>query len=204
MTKPAPISKEETLATKRIPVMGMDCPTCASVIEKEVRKLNGVKEVQTIYEMKIVKVTYDLNSTNLSDIEAAIERAGYQIAYKNYPSAASKIKSFFKKERVSPVGTLTDTEFPSKVIRSSNPVAVLFYSPTCQPCQMAREIFAQAAEVAGKQDDFFEMDVTSSEAWRNYEIRVTPTIIVFIDGRPKVTLISIPQKKEIVDALVKK
>jgi copper chaperone CopZ len=201
MAKPGLMSEKEILTIKRIPVMGMDCPTCASVIENEIKKLKGVKEVQTIYVMKIVKVTYDPNYTKLTDIEAAIERVGYQVAYKTYPSAASKIKNFFKKQKTAPVGTVTDMEFRSKVLHNSKPVAVLFYSPTCRPCQIAKEAFLQAAEQAGKDADFLEMDVTSTETWHTYEITVTPTTIIFIDGEPKTKLISIPEKQEIMDAV---
>jgi copper chaperone CopZ/thiol-disulfide isomerase/thioredoxin len=193
---------KKTTTTKLIPITEMDCPTCVTILEKEVKKLPGVAEARANYITKTVRVTYDSDLARIIDIEAAIERVGYHVAYKTYPSAASRIKNLFKKQKTSQVGTLTDLEFPSKVIHNSKPVAVLFHSPTCRPCQMAKEVFLQAAEEAGKRADFLEMDVSSTETWHTYEITATPTTLIFIDGQPKTRLITIPQKKEIIDALL--
>jgi copper chaperone len=195
---------EKELAMKLIPVTEMDCPTCVPILEKEIMKINGVAEARANYITKIVKVTYNSELVRVTEIEAAIERVGYHVAYKNYPSAASKIINLFKKQKTNTVGTVIDSEFPSKVIHNSRPVAVLFHSPTCRPCQMAKEAFQQAAEEAGKQANFFEMDITATETWRNYEIKATPTILIFIEGELKATLISIPHKKEILDALTER
>jgi Cu+-exporting ATPase len=94
---------DKIFTTKIIPIVQMDCPTCAAVIEKEVMKLNGVKEARVNYLTKTVKVIYDSNLVGLSDIEAAIEQVGYRIAYKQHPSFASKLKSFFRKGKSSNV-----------------------------------------------------------------------------------------------------
>ncbi len=96
-------ANDKNFTTKIIPIVQMDCSTCASVIEKAVMKLKGVKETRVNYLTKTVKVLYDSNSVKLSEIEAAIERVGYQIAYKQYPSFASKLKGFFRKEKSSNV-----------------------------------------------------------------------------------------------------
>jgi copper chaperone CopZ len=44
---------------KTIPITGMDCSSCIVNIEKELKKLKGVKEAQGSYIMEKVVVTYD-------------------------------------------------------------------------------------------------------------------------------------------------
>ena len=90
---------EKILTMKLIPIVQMDCSTCVSPIEEEILKLNGVKEAKVNYMTKTVKVIYDSDLVGLSDIEVAIERVGYQVAYKQYPSVASKLKSLIPKRK---------------------------------------------------------------------------------------------------------
>ena len=90
---------EKPLTTKLIPIAQMDCLTCVPILEKEILKLKGVKEARANYLTKTVKVVYDSNLVRLSEIESAIERVDYQIAYKKYPSVASKLKGLFRKEK---------------------------------------------------------------------------------------------------------
>ncbi len=119
------------LATKTIPVTRMDCPTCISLLEREVKRLEGVDKVQGNYIAKTLKVTYDPDRVQLDEIEDAIERIGYRIAYKKYPGILSKLKGLVKREKADAIATLTEIEFPGKVLHASRPVAVLFSSPTC-------------------------------------------------------------------------
>ena len=195
---------DKTLTMKLIPVTQMDCPTCVPILEKEIKKLNGVSDARANYITKMVKVTYDSDLVNLVDIEGAIEHAGYHVAYKKYPSAASRLKGFFQKEKTFTVKTITDQDFASKVIHSSKPVAVLFRSPTCSSCEVAKEIYAQAAAEIGEKAELYTMDVTASETWQKYDITVTPTILFFTDGQPKATILSIPKKEEIVETVLRK
>ena len=181
----------------------MDCPTCVPILEKEIMKLQGVKEARANYITKMVKVIYDSDLVRLADVEKAIEHTGYQVAYKKYPSAASKLKQLFGKEKPSKVKMLGDTDFASRVLHASKSIAVLFASPTCPACQIAKEIYAQTAEEIGERAELYEMDVTTSETWRNYNLTVTPTILFFVDGQLRQTFSGLPQKAEIIKALNK-
>jgi Cu+-exporting ATPase len=86
------------LIVKTIPIIRMDCPTCIPVLEREIKKLEGVDNVRGNYMAKTLKVTYDPDRVQLTEIEAAIERVGYQIAYKKYTSVISRLKGIFQKE----------------------------------------------------------------------------------------------------------
>ena len=87
------------LTVRTIPIIRMDCPTCIAVLENEVKKLNGVKEVQGNYMTKTLRVAYDPEAVELSQIEAAIERIGYQIAYKKYLGVVSRLKDLVRRKK---------------------------------------------------------------------------------------------------------
>jgi thioredoxin 1 len=179
----------------------MDCLTCVPILEREIQKLSGVKEVRANYITKILKVTYDPNLVQLSDIEATIERVGYQIAYKKYPSLASRLKGLIKKEKPSRVQSISDSDFSGKVLHSSKPVAVLFSSPTCPACKVLKPLYIEDAEDLREKAEFYEMDISSSETWRSYDVLAIPTILVFREGQVKNRLMPILKKDEIEKAL---
>ncbi|MCW4035697.1 MAG: cation transporter, partial [Candidatus Bathyarchaeota archaeon] len=134
------------LTEKTIPITRMDCPTCIPVLEREVNKLEGVEGVRGNYMAKNLKVKYDPERVQLAEIEVAIERVGYQIAYKRYPGVFSKIRELFKREETERVPSLTDADFPGKVLHASRTVAVLFSSPTCPTCKVFKPRFEELAE----------------------------------------------------------
>ena len=189
------------LTVRTIPIVRMDCSTCITVLENEVKKLNGVKEARGNYMTKTVRVTYDPEVVGLLQIEAAIERIGYQIAYKKYLGVVSRLKGLVRKKKPDDVRTVSDSDFPGKILHASRPVAVLFSSPNCPVCQVFRPTYAEAARDIEERAEFFEMDVSSSETWRRYGIITVPTVLVFQDGQVKDRLTSLPGKDEIEKAL---
>jgi len=84
---------------KMIPITGMDCPSCIINIEKELKKLKGVKEAQGNYMMEKVIVTYDPSKIDVSTIEKKIEDLGYRISYKKYPAMTERIRSWIKRNK---------------------------------------------------------------------------------------------------------
>ena len=93
------IGMTEAQDRKTIPITGMDCPSCIVNIEKELKKLKGVKEAQGSYIMEKVVVTYDPNEIDGPAIEKKIEDLGYRISYKRYPSIAERIRSSMKRRK---------------------------------------------------------------------------------------------------------
>ena len=187
-------------AIKNIPITRMDCPTCIPVLEKEVKRLEGVEEARGNYMTKNLRVIYDPDLVQLEEIESAIERVGYQIAYKRYPGVFSKLKDLFKKKESKSVPALTDEEFPGKVLHSSRNVAVLFTSPTCPTCRVFKPEFEALAERTDKAD-FYEMDIVSTERWRDYDILSIPTVLVFKAGEVSNRFTALPRTDEIESAV---
>ena len=190
-----------SLTVKTIPILRMDCPTCIPVLEKEVAKLEGVQDVRGSYMSKILRVTYDPEVTQLADIEAAVERVGYRIAYKKYPGALSRLRSLFKRESAVEVASLTDSDFPGKVLHASKTVVVLFSSPTCPTCRVFKPEFLSLADKLGGEADFYEMDIEATETWRDYDILSIPQVIIFRSGKVSQRFTAMPVAAEIERAL---
>jgi thioredoxin 1 len=168
---------------KEIGIIRMDCPTCVATLEKSVMRVTGVRKAQGNYLKKTLKVTYD-EVTPLAAIEKAIEDVGYQVTYKKYQSPLSKLQGLFHREDSKAITAIIDSEFPKKVLRSTKPVAVLFSSEGCPSCQVSMPQIKALAEKQGGKVDFYEMDVTHTETWKEYNVMGIPTVIVFRKGNP--------------------
>jgi len=168
---------------KEIGITRMDCPTCVTTLEKSVMRVPGVRKAQGNYLKKTLKVTYD-EATPLAAIEKAIEDVGYQVTYKKYPSSLSKLRGLFSHGDSKAITTIVDSEFPEKVLRSTKPVAVLFSSEGCPSCQVSKPQIKALAERQEGKVSFYEMDVTQTETWKEYNFMGIPTVIVFRGGNP--------------------
>jgi len=189
------------LVEKIIPITRMDCPTCIPVLEREVGRLEGVEEVRGNYMAKNLRVTYDPERVQLAEIEAAIERVGYQIAYKRYPGVFSKLKELFRREESEEAPSLTDADFPGKVLHASRAIAVLFSSPTCPTCRVFKPRFREIAGKVGDKADLYEMDIVSTETWRKFDILSIPTVLVFRAGEVAERFTALLDMEEIEMAL---
>lgn len=169
--------------TKEIAITRMDCPTCVVTLEKSVMKVSGVTKAQGNYLKKTLKVTMD-DSTPLTAVEKAIEDVGYQVTYKKYPSPLSKIMGLFSRGESKAITSINDGDFPQKVLKSKRPVSVLFSSEGCPSCRVLKPQIMALAEKQAGQTDFYEMDVSHTVAWKQYNVMGIPTVIVFRGGKP--------------------
>lgn len=150
---------------------------------------------------KTLKVTFNPRRVQLEAIEAAIERVGYQIAYKKYPGILSKLKNLFARKDIDEIASLTDTDFPGQVLHASRPVVVLFSSPMCPACRIFKEQFNKMQLNATDTADFYEMDIASTETWRKYDVRSIPTVLVFRNGQLLERFDALPKIDDISQAL---
>jgi len=65
--------KQETLK-----VNGMTCASCAKAVEREIKKLNGVYEVNINFATEKANVKYNPDETRVSEIKDAVSKAGYK------------------------------------------------------------------------------------------------------------------------------
>ncbi len=60
-------------------IKGMHCASCAGIIEKTFKKIEGVSSVEANYGTESVKITYDENKTNPENLSKKIEPYGYSL-----------------------------------------------------------------------------------------------------------------------------
>ncbi len=63
-----------------LPIKGMTCANCVATIERNVKKVDGVQDTVVNLSTEKATIGYDTNKTNLDDIVARIQRAGYDVA----------------------------------------------------------------------------------------------------------------------------
>jgi thioredoxin-like negative regulator of GroEL len=84
-----------------------------------------------------------------------------------------------------PLIELTDLNWERTVERSSRPVAVMFYSPTCAFCHQMEPYFRNYAREYKDTIQFARLDImTSPWTAERYGVRSTPTFKFFCDGKP--------------------
>lgn len=58
-------------------VRDIECATCAFAIEKQVKKVEGVKSVGTSLMLNKIYIDYDESKVDISEIMQVIDKAGY-------------------------------------------------------------------------------------------------------------------------------
>ncbi len=84
----APLAAEDATATREFHVSGMTCGLCARAIEKGLREVDGVREVEVDRDAERVRVVASRGVT-AATLEAAIEGAG---AYEAEPVEPSTLQ----------------------------------------------------------------------------------------------------------------
>jgi thioredoxin 1 len=97
---------------------------------------------------------------------------------------------------------ITDSNFQSEVLESSQPVLVDFWAPWCGPClRLAPTIEELAGEFAGRvrvgKLNTDENNVTPSQ----YNIQGIPTVILFKGGKPVDRQVGLVPKDKLVSLL---
>ena len=72
-----------TTAQIALPIIGMTCPSCTESIERALGKLDGVEQARANWAWAKVRVTYDPARVSISELVAAIGRAGYEVTTKS-------------------------------------------------------------------------------------------------------------------------
>ena len=98
--------------------------------------------------------------------------------------------------------TITDDNFESEVLKSTEPVLIDFWATWCGPCKMIAPIVEElAGEYQGKVK-IGKLDVDENQQTSiKYGVRSIPTILIFKDGKLKDTIIGAVPKPQIVSKL---
>jgi copper chaperone len=67
------------MTTKTFKLETLTCPGCIMKIEGAVRKMQGVKEAEVLFNASKAKVSFDESITNTEDIWKTIEKVGFDV-----------------------------------------------------------------------------------------------------------------------------
>lgn len=84
-------------------VYGMHCTSCASLIERKLRKVPGIREAHVNYGAEKARVVFDAGEVNEEKIKDAVKAAGYKAEISD-----PKDQEFDKKKREREIQTLRD------------------------------------------------------------------------------------------------
>ena len=96
---------------------------------------------------------------------------------------------------------ITNDNFETEVIASSQPVLIDFWAVWCGPCQMMTPVIHELAEEltnvkVGKVNVDEQMELS-----RQYRVMSIPTLIIFKDGKEVKRMVGVTAKNDIKDAL---
>ncbi len=76
------------MATHTYPVRGMHCASCASIIEKTLKKVDGVHSIEVNPGTEAAKISYDEATTSPAHLSKLIEPLGYSLIF---PQSAAEM-----------------------------------------------------------------------------------------------------------------
>ena len=86
------------MTKKAFDVTGMTCSACSAHVEKAVRKVEGVQDVQVNLLGNSMNVTFDPDATNEGAICRAVEHAGYGAFHKGDEKSGGKAEDVYKRQ----------------------------------------------------------------------------------------------------------
>ncbi len=102
---------------------------------------------------------------------------------------------------MSKVVEVTETTFEEEVLKSETPVLVDFWAPWCGPCRMMGPIIDEISE------EGFELKVCkvnvdeNPDLARKYDVESIPTLIYFVNGNLRTTMIGLRTKQDILSEI---
>ncbi len=97
---------------------------------------------------------------------------------------------------------ITDDNFETEVIKSTQPVLIDFWAVWCGPCRMIAPIVEELANEYEGKIKIGKLDVDENQQTSiKYGVRSIPTLLLFKDGKIKDTIIGAVPKSHLVQKL---
>ena len=105
---------------------------------------------------------------------------------------------------MSSVVAVTDASFEEQVLKSAVPVLVDFWAPWCGPCRMVAPIVDEIANELQGKIKVYKMNTDENPSVANeYAIRSIPTLMLFIGGEKKDTVVGAVPKQTLMTTINK-
>src|SRR3989344_8256787 len=166
--------KKETYKIK-----GMHCASCASIIERTVKKIDGVESIAVNNGTENAKISFDQNKTNPEDINKKLEPLGYSIVVpqKHNMNMSAEEMGMSPDEHAAHLGLnqskeekLIEIKDMKIKVMSAIPLAVL-------------SIFVMGWEILAKYNIISSMSFTIKE-FSHHLLPLLATYILFVVGKP--------------------
>lgn len=93
---------------------------------------------------------------------------------------------------------ITDDNFESEVLQSSEPVLVDYWAEWCGPCKMIAPILDEIAAEYGDRVKVCKLDIDANqETPPKYNIRGIPTLMLFKNGQVEATKVGALSKSQL-------
>lgn len=97
---------------------------------------------------------------------------------------------------------VTDGTFDDEVLRSELPVLLEFTAPWCRPCRTIEPILEELAVEHEGRLRLVALDVDDNLAVPSrYGVLTVPTVMLFVGGEPRVTLLGASPKRRYAEAI---
>ncbi len=98
------------------------------------------------------------------------------------------------------VRDVTDASFEQDVLRAERPVVVDFWAPWCGPCRAIAPALDELSGETGRVE-FVKLDIDENpQTAARFGVLSIPTVILFEDGEPRLTVVGARPKKHFSQA----
>ena len=158
-------------------VKGMHCASCASIIERTVKKIDGVENISVNNGTENAKISFDASKTNPHHFNKKLEPLGYSLVMDSGHSTSASEMNMSESEHAEHLGLNQSkkeklaeiAEMRNKVL-SAIPLAII-------------SVFVMAWEILGKYGKVPEMSGVAEEFFHHL-MPLLATYILFVIGKP--------------------
>ncbi len=98
---------------------------------------------------------------------------------------------------------INDSQFHTLVLKSALPVLIECTSPECIICKTMAERIQEASKDHLSKMVFFRLNINDNNKWKDFDVRVIPTLLYFKDGVLVARQDRFPDTEEILDQILK-